>query len=399
MQQRESKHNALCCGNWSNASNAGVFNRNFNNNRSNDNNNCSFRSVDYDSKPDIIRTGDIGVTFPASLAKSAKEATAIQDLFPYNLEHICCVDNLYNGYLLARKHKRNKKAIYDFEKDLGTNLEKLSDEIKNLSYKPEKYRTFKVYEPKERLIVAPAFRDCVVQHTIYDYVYELFDKSFIFDSYGCRKGKGTHSASQRLQDFMRKHSSESFYLQLDIKKYYYSIDHKILRKRIERKIDDIMLVNLIMLFVDTEKGKGLLVGNVLSQLFGLVYLDYLDHFIKRDLKAKHYLRYVDDFILIGQKNRDESYALKIKIQEFLEDKLNLNLSKYTISQIKKGSNFVGYRTWKSRKFIRKRSLHNFSKAVRENKTESLHSMLGHAKNTSSLTHLKNKIKEQHALQV
>ncbi len=337
-------------------------------------------------------TRDIGITFPASLAKSAKGITGA-NLFPYNLEHICDIDNLYQGYLNARKHKRNKKAIFEFEKDLGRNLEKLSQEIKNLSYKPSKYRTFKIYEPKERLIVAPDFRDCVVQHTIYAYVYDLFDKSFIHDSYGCRKGKGTHRASQQLQGYMRKHRGDSYYLQLDIRKYYYTIDHEILRERLERKIVDIMLVNLIMLFVDTEKEQGLLVGNVLSQLFGLIYLDWADHFIKRELKIKHYIRYVDDFILVGQRSRDEAYALKIEIESFLKSNLKLSLSKYTIAQIKKGSNFVGFRTWRSKKFIRKRSLHNFNKALKNNKQQSLHSMMGHSKHTSSLKYMLNKQKE------
>lgn len=335
-------------------------------------------------------TRDIGITFPAPLAKSAKGITELY-LFPYNIEHICNVDNLYQGYLNARKHKRNKKAIFEFEKDLGRNLEQLSLEIRNLSYKPDEYRTFKIYEPKERLIVAPAFRDCVVQHTIYAYIYDLFDKGFIYDSYGCRRGKGTHAASQQLQNYMRKYDGGSYYLQLDIRKYYYSIDHAILRERLERKIEDIMLVNLIMLFVDTDKKKGLLVGNVLSQLFGLIYLDWMDHFIKRVLKVKHYIRYVDDCILVGQSSRDESYVLKGKIETFIKDKLKLSFSKYTIAQIKKGSNFVGFRTWRSKKFIRKRCLHNFNRALKNDKHESLHSMLGHAKHSSSL---KNMLKTQ-----
>lgn len=328
--------------------------------------------------------------FPVTLTKSADDITE-QNLYHHNLEFIYNIDNLYNGYISARKAKRNKKAIFEFEKDLGRNLEKLSFELKNKSYSPKEYRTFKIYEPKERLIVAPAFRDSIVQHTIYNYVYEIFDKSFIFDNYGCRKLKGTHKASQALQDYMRASSSDSYYLQLDIRKYYYSIDHKILKDRIARKIKDNRVVELIMLFVNVESEKGLYVGNVLSQLFGLIYLDRLDHFVKRVLKVKRYVRYVDDFILVGL-TKDEAHSYKKIIVDYLRDNLELELSKFRIAKISKGSNFVGFRTWRSKKFVRKRSLHNFSKALKKNNISALNSILGNASHSSSYTYMKNKIK-------
>jgi len=346
----------------------------------------------------IKNTRDIGVTLPATLAKSAESATESY-LHSHNLEYVCDLDNLYNGYLSARKHKRNKKAIFEFEKDLGRNLEKLSVELKNQAYKPSKYRTFTIKEPKERLIVAPTFRDSIVQHTIYNYVYDLFDRSFVHDSYGCRKSKGTHKASQRLQDFMRECNGDEYYLQLDIRKYYYRINHTILRDAISRKIDDERLTDLIMLFVNTADGIGLYVGNILSQLFGLIYLNRMDNFIKRVLKVKRYIRYVDDFILIGF-SKEEIYELKRKIEVYIKEHLELEFSKFRIAKISKGSNFVGFRTWKSRKFVRKRSLHNFSKALKKGKASSLHSMLGHAEHSSSIGYMQSKIKEhENALQI
>ena len=325
------------------------------------------------------------MTFPAIIAKSAKSMT--EELsYSYFLD----IDNLYDGYLSARKHKRNKKAVFDFEKNLGTNLLLLKKELENKTYQPREYRTFYVYEPKKRLIVAPAFRDSIIQHTIYNYVYDLFDKSFIFDSYGCRKIKGTHKASARLQTFMRKHDSDKYYLQLDIRKYYYRVSHEILRSFISKKISDERIVNLIMKFVNNDETIGLYVGNVLSQLFGLIYLNTLDHFIKRDLKIKHYLRYVDDFILVGLE-KDEAYDLKLKIEEFLKNNLQLELSKFRIAKIKYGCNFVGFRTWKKVKFIRKHTLHNFSRALKANKKDSIVSILGHAKHSSSYKYLNSKL--------
>ena len=380
---------SVACGNWNNSGNAGLFNRNFNNNRSNDNNNASFRASDYISKPKISdeKIGEIGVTFPVTkITKSAKSVTDKNLSYSY----LCNIDNLYKGYLSARKHKRNKKAIYDFEKSLGNNLEKLKQELEDGTYKPSDYRTFYVYEPKERLIVAPAFRDSVLQHTVYNYIYDLFDKKFIFDSYGCRRLKGTHKASARLQTFMRKHSNDEYYLQLDIRKYYYNISHSILKKLLTRVVEDKRIVDLIMLFVNTSQKIGLYVGNVLSQLFGLIYLNPLDHFIKRVLKVKHYLRYVDDFILVGI-SKEKANEFKEKIETFLKDNLELELSKFRIAKIKYGCNFVGFRTWKKMKFIRKHTLHNFSRALKKQKTDSIVSILGHAKHSSSHKYLISKL--------
>lgn len=334
---------SVACGNWNNSGNAGLFNRNFNNYRSNSNNNVSFRASDYVSKPKISdeKIGEIGVTFPVSkITKSAKSVTKENS---HSYEYFLDINNLYNAYLSARKKKRNKKAIYDFEKNIGSNLLSLQKELSDMTYQPNCYRTFYVYEPKQRLIVAPAFRDSVVQHMVYNYIYDLFDNSFIFDSYGCRKLKGTHKASARLQTFMRKHSNDDYYLQLDIRRYYYRINHEILRKLISKKIDDLRVVDLIMLFVNMMEKIGLYVGNVLSQLFGLIYLNPLDHFVKRFLKVKHYLRYVDDFVLVGL-TKDQANELKEKIETFLKDNLELELSKFRIAKIKYGCNFVGFRT-------------------------------------------------------
>ena len=343
-----------------------------------------------------INNREIGIVFPAELAKSA-EVNTDKNYLP-QLKDINNIDNLYDGFKAASKGKRNRKAIFDFENNLFDELQQLSEELKNKTYKPRGYRTFKVYEPKEREITAPQFRDSVVQHTIYNLIYEIFDKGFIHQSYGCRKGKGTHKASVQLQTYMRKCDGNDYYLQLDIRKYYYSINHNILRESISRKIKDVDLVDLIMLFVDTIKKIGLFIGNILSQLFGLIYLDRLDHFIKRTLKQKYYLRYVDDFIIVGLSFEEAKRLLDI-IKKYIYRELKLVLSKFRIAKIKKGSNFVGYRTWKSKKYVRKRTLYHFSKALRLNNKEALNSLLGHAKQSSTIGYMQTKIKEQNALQI
>lgn len=303
------------------------------------------------------------------------------------------IDNLYLAYLDARKGKRSRRACFEFEKHLGENLQSLYERIHANTYKPEPYFQFVVYEPKRREIHAPTFSDVVVQHAIYRVIYHVFDRSFISTSFACRLGYGTHKAAKYSRKAMRLHDGEEYILKLDIRKFFYSIDRTILRKLVERKIKDSRLVNIAMLFAEIESPLGIPIGNLLSQLFALIYLNPLDHFVKRILKIKHYVRYVDDSMLIGL-SRPRCIALRSTIIEFLQKFLNLTLSKSTIQKIRKGINFCGYRMWRSLIFIRKHSLYKFKKAVKAIRQESIVSLLGHAKYTSSLPYMLRLIREE-----
>ena len=300
--------------------------------------------------------------------------------------------NLYLAYLDARKGKRKKRACFEFEINLGANLMDLYDRLHDGSYKPDPYFQFTVYEPKERLIHAPAFRDIVVQHAIYRVIYDIFDRSFISKSFACRIGYGTHRASDYTQKALRVYDKELYTLKLDIRKFFYSINRSILRILIERKIKDKRFVDVMMIFAEKEGTVGIPIGNLLSQIYALIYLNPLDHFVKRTLKIKHYVRYVDDFILIGL-TREWCLKYKKVIVEFLRQNLCLNLSRSTIQKIKKGVNFVGYRTWQGKRFIRKYSLYKFKRSLKRGKQESIVSLLGHAKRTNSLPYLLKIIKE------
>lgn len=307
-------------------------------------------------------------------------------------DQVFAKENLYKAYLGARRGKRNKRACFDFELTLGSQINRLYDEIHGGTFRPKPYFHFTVHEPKERLIRAPAFRDVVVQHAIYRYIYPIFDRSFISTSFACRVGYGTYKASDYLQYALRQYNGDLYSLKLDVRKFFYSIDRAILQSLIERKIDDIRLVNLMMFFTETEEPLGIPIGNLLSQIFALVYLNPVDHFIKRELKIKHYLRYVDDMVLVGLA-RDRCIETRDRIRAFLADKLHLGLSKTTILPIRRGVNFAGYRTWRSKRFIRKYSLHKFNRKVQEGKIDAVISLLGHAKNTNSLPHMVRTIKQ------
>jgi retron-type reverse transcriptase len=301
-------------------------------------------------------------------------------------------ENLYSAYLDARKGKRKKKACFEFEINLGANLNSLYDRIHNGSYKPDPYFKFVVYEPKERIIHAPSFRDIVVQHAIYRTVYDIFDRGFINTSFACRKGYGTHKASDYTQRVLRCCDDNEYTLKLDIRKFFHSVDRDILRQLIARKIKDNRMLDIMMLFTKKDGSTGIPIGNLLSQIYATIYLSPLDHYIKRNFKVKYYVRYVDDFVLFGL-TRDECLRYRVQIIGLIKERLKLELSKSTIQKVKRGVNFVGYRTWKTKRLIRKYSLYKFSKKVKNNQQESIMSLLGHAKQTDSLPYMLSIIKE------
>lgn len=312
------------------------------------------------------------------------------------------IENLYCAYQDASRGKRGRRACFEFDKNIGANIQTLHNEIHSGIYKPAAYFKFIVYEPKQRVIHAPAFRDIVVQHAIYRTIYHIFDRSFINTSFACRVGYGTHRAAKYTRRAMQRHGSDEYILKLDIRKFFYSINRAILRRLIALKIKDGRLVDVMMLFADMEEPLGIPIGNLLSQIYALIYLNPLDHFIKRVLRVRDYVRYVDDFMLIGL-SRPMCLLFRAMIVEYLHTTLELSLSKSTIQKIKKGVNFCGYRTWKSKVFIRKHSLYKFRKSVRKCHQESINSLLGHAKATSSLIYmlkiLKEKINHDYNLQV
>ena len=301
-------------------------------------------------------------------------------------ERMFTLDALYQAYLKARQRKRKKFTIAAFERNLGANLQRLHDELHSGTYQPRPYKTFEVFEPKRRVIYAPHFRDVVVQHAMYAVLYPIMDASFCYESWGCRVGKGTHGAADRAQRCLRASRPDSYILQLDVRKFFYRIDRNILASLWERKIKDQRVLTLLGTFASYPDATGIPIGNLLSQLGALVYLNPLDHFIKRELGIARYVRYVDDFILFDL-DREQAHQLRERIETWLAERLRLELSKWSVHQVKRGINFVGFRTWRKTRFVRKHALDNFSRALRRGKTASVVSALGHARHTASFAHM------------
>lgn len=317
--------------------------------------------------------------------------------------------NVQKAYNKARKCKRYRKDVLLFTKDKEGNLEKVRDDILNLSYEPSEYHYFKVFEPKERQIMALPFYDRVVQHAINNVLEPIFDKRFISQSYACRKGKGMHAASDTLQgwlyDWQKFHPDEPLYaIKADIHHYFQSIDHGILKAEIRKAIKDAGVLALLDKIIDHNgnmpEGVGIPVGNLTSQLFANIYLDKLDKYVKHTLGAKQYIRYMDDFIILSP-DKDELRRWLAEIEVFLRDELRLALNpKTTILAAKNGVDFVGYKHRATHRKVRPDSIKRVKRTIKkcesgkitkEQLQKSIQSWTGHAGHADSYN-LRKKIK-------
>lgn len=274
------------------------------------------------------------------------------------LEQVASIDNLRRAYKKTRKGKRYTSSYLLFREDEEENLLRLREEILDGTYQRGEYYNFTVRDPKERVIFALPFRDRVVQQAIHLIIEPIFDKTFYYHSYSCRKNKGTHRGVQETQKILREVKKEYrvvYYLKTDFRKYFYNIDGKILLSELKRKIKDEALLSLINKF-DSFDRTGIAVGNLLSQLFSNVYGNILDRFVKTKMKVKHYIRYADDCVFISH-SKEELRKIQRIVERFTGLFMKLALSRWYIdSTEKKPLNFLGYRITEDYMLLRKSSV-------------------------------------------
>ena len=268
-------------------------------------------------------------------------------------------NNLYQSYLDARKGKRWKMAVVRYEVNALENTMFLHYMLTSKKYRPSPYNTFLIHEPKERVIMYNGFKDKIVQHSLCDYVLgPALSKSFIYDNYASQEGKGTHFGLDRLKYFMQKYYRQNgpagWVLKCDITKYFYRINHDVLKSQLRRLIHDPDVLWLLDLIIDSTEGPGIPIGNHTSQWFAVLYLSGMDHMIKERLGIKFYGRYMDDFYLIHQDKDYLIYCLE-EIKKYLVP-LGLELNhKTAIFPLSQGIDFLGFRTYMtdSGKVVRK----------------------------------------------
>lgn len=318
--------------------------------------------------------------------------------------------DLFQAYYDTRQHKRNTSSAVAFEMNYESKIIELRNDLVNWTYAVSPSICFIIQDPVQREVFATDFRDRIIHHLIYNYIYELFDRHFIYDSYSCRLEKWTHFGIKRVEHFLRScsqnYSCDAYILKLDIKWFFMHIDKYILFEKIETflsnkkeqlTIDYDFLIKLIhqVIFHDSTKDciikwkksdwewlpddkslfhspkdTGLAIWNLTSQLFANIYLDSLDKYIKYELWFSYYGRYVDDFIICS--NKEKLLSVISKIRDFLSDKLCLILhpKKIYFQHYTKWVQFLGAYIKPYRTYIRRRTIGNFYKKVQEvNKSE------------------------------
>ncbi|MEA1969484.1 MAG: reverse transcriptase/maturase family protein, partial [Thermodesulfobacteriota bacterium] len=232
--------------------------------------------------------------------------------------------------------------------------------------------SFEIYEPKKRNISAAVFRDRVVHHALCNIIEPIFNKSMIYDSYACRKGRGSHAAVKRTQRFTRKFS---YFLKCDIKKYFENINHNLLKTMLGKKLKDPLLMELLNKIIDHpvpggNPGIGIPIGNLTSQLFANIYLNELDLFIKEEMHIKGYVRYMDDFILFAHDKKSLNQCLN-EIHWFTVEKLFIELkqSVLMLAPVTQGVPFLGFRIFPQVIRLKKENLKKFGNNLKKRKKE------------------------------
>ena len=303
-------------------------------------------------------------------------------------EKIYRFENLYKAYRLAARGKRHKQAVISFELNLSENLWRLHDELEDRSYRPSPYYHFTIYDPKTREIQALSFPDRVVQRSLCDNVLRpWFENRLIYDCAACREGKGTHFAMRRLSDFLgefyRKHGTDGYILKCDIRKYFDSVDHEVLKWQLRRFPEKEMREYLYRIIdsYHADTGKGLPMGNQSSQWFALYYLDRIDRIIKEKYRIPWYTRYMDDLVLLHP-DKDLLKQCLAELRAYATSVLKLEFNQKTqIFPVSQGVDYLGWhfyltdtgkvirrlRTGNKRRF--KRRLRRFRREYTEGRTD------------------------------
>src|SRR3989338_1536145 len=313
-------------------------------------------------------------------------------------KEIISLQNLFAAWDEFKKGKRKKKDVSEFEYNLEDNIFKLHKELISGSYEHSGYTGFYITDPKQRHIHKACVRDRIVHHAVFAILNPIFERTFIYDSYSCRKNKGTHKGVSRLETMLRKQSKNNkkscFVLKCDIKKFFQSVDHTILFSKISEKIDEQKTLRLIQKIIESFK-PGIPIGNLTSQLFANIYLNSFDQFIKHKLKIRFYIRYTDDFVIISNSLK-QLHKWLAEISSFLSAELNLELhpNKVIVRKYSQGMDFLGYVQFPKYRLLRpktkRRMLKKFNKGISEQALQSYLGVLSHADSFKLSEELKNK---------
>ncbi len=295
----------------------------------------------------------------------------------------------------ARRGKKNQPGVKIHDKYREANLKRLHEMLRDKAFRNSTYSIFYIREPKEREVFRlPYFPDRIIQHAIMNILEPIFVACFTADTYSCIKGKGIHAAADAVKGSLRRDPLGTTYcLKLDIKKFYPSVDHEILKSLLNRKFKDPDLMWLLEEIIDSASGVP--IGNYLSQYLANFYLTYFDHWIKENCGVKHYFRYADDIVILSDK-KDYLHKLRVSITEYLDVNLKLTVKgNYQVFPIAdRGLDFVGYKFYHDHTKLRKSIKKNFARKVfRGSSRSSIASYLGWAKHADCKHLIKKLMKD------
>lgn len=307
------------------------------------------------------------------------------------------INNLKLADKIARKDKSKQKDIKRHDRNRLTNIENLHKILKEKRYTTSEYYIFTIQDPKEREIFKlPYYPDRIVHHAIMNIIEPIFVSTFTADTYSCIKKRGIHKAFYNVKKALTDIENTQYCLQLDIKKFYPSVDHEILKILLRKKFKDQDLINLLDEIIDsTGNGIGIPIGNYLSQYFANFYLSYFDHWLKENRRVRYYFRYCDDLVIFSN-NKEELHKLRVEIVNYLITNLKLKIKpNYKIFPIaKQGLDFVGYKFYHTHILVRDSIKENYINMIKFNYNEkSIASYNGWLSHCNSVN-LRNKYERQ-----
>lgn len=285
----------------------------------------------------------------------------LNHLYPkvYDIQNLALADEK------ARKGKTNQYGVMVHDKNREANIQALHLMLKERTYRTSEYTTFKVYEPKERVVYRlPYFPDRIAHHAVMNVMKPIFISVFTADTYSCIEGKGIHAAARAVRKALNDEAGTQYCLKLDIKKFYPNIDHDVLKQLLRRKVKDADLLWLMDEIIDSAL--GLPIGNYLSQYFANFYLTYFDHWIKEQKAVKYYFRYADDLVVLAP-DKASLHQLLADISNYFAEHLKLEIKdNYQLFPVKaRGIDFVGYVFFHSHTRLRKSIKKNFARKMKK----------------------------------
>jgi retron-type reverse transcriptase len=304
-------------------------------------------------------------------------------------QKICTVENLQLADSIARKGKKDQPGVIQHDRNRSENIRILHQMLTKKTYRTSAYTTFTIHEPKERVIYRlPYYPDRITHHAVMNILEPVFVSTFTADTYSCIKKRGIHAAAAAVKRALEDTACTRYCLKLDIRKFYPSVDHRVLKQLLRRKFKDQDLLWLLDEIIDSTE--GLPIGNYLSQYFANFYLSYFDHWLKEQLGVKYYFRYADDIVILAS-DKPYLHNLLSLIRSYLMDNLKLQVkSNYQIFPVEaRGIDFVGYVFYHTHTRLRKSIKQNFARMlVRNRNPKSIASYNGWASHCDSKNLLK-----------